>query len=151
MSNKTKFVEDKSSATFLEALGSIFDGCQDQHVSYWGVFKKTTHWQGVDSRCGEVTHPELGVVATLTQIRRPNGVTGLAWRSTHAISQGWDICEDYARNEQELARQAQEEYEASRSLQKDREDFVNLKRGYKGTHLSAHLKRIGREDLLYLV
>jgi len=111
---RTEFIEDRNASTYLKVVGSIFDGCQDLCVSHWGEFKKTTQWQGVDSRCGEVTHPELGVVATLTQIRRPNGVTGLAWRSTHAVSQGWDICEDYALNELELEEQAQEEYEEQR-------------------------------------
>ena len=148
---RTKFIEDVDDSTYLEVVGSIFDGCQDRSVSHWGDYKMTTQWQGVDSRCGEGTHPELGVVATLTQIRRPNGVTGLAWRSTHAVSQGWDICQDYARNEQDLARQAQEESEAEWSLQRDRSEFVTLKEGYRGTHLSAYLKRIGREDLLYLI
>lgn len=111
----------------------------------------TTRSAGVDSRCGEVAHPELGVVAILTEIRRPNGVTGIAWASTHPVSKDWDICQDYLGNKLDLAKQAQEEYEAVRSLQRDRSEFVTLKEGYRGTHLSAYLKRVGREDLLYLV
>jgi hypothetical protein len=104
---RTNFIEDRNASTYLEVVGSILEGDYDQYVSHWGEFKKITQSQGLSTACGEVTHPELGVVATLTQIRRPNGVTGLAWRSTHAVSQGWDICEDYALNELELEEQAQ--------------------------------------------
>jgi len=151
MKTETKFVEDKASATYVDYPDSIFHGCQDRSVSHWGDYTMTTRWSGVDSRSGEITHPELGVVASLTQVRSPNGVTGLAWRPTHPVSKYWDLCSDYLSNELALAEQAQEEYEAQRSLQRDRSEFVTLKEGYRGTHLSAYLKRVGREDLLYLV
>jgi hypothetical protein len=148
---ETKFVEDESSATYVDYPDSIFHGCQDRSVSHWGDYTMTTRWLGVDSRSGEVTHPELGAVAILTEIRCPNGVTGLAWAPTHPVSQNWDICSDYLINKQELAEQAQEEYEDQQSLQRDRSALNAIKAKYRGTHLTAYLKRAGREDLLYLV